>query len=64
MFAVLYANFIVYDQNKTDNTCSYQKLFDLFQETFAAMIEDSGFSNVTFENLSFGVVAIHSGFKI
>jgi len=34
------------------------------QETFAAMIEDSGFSNVTFENLLFGVVAIHSGFKI
>eukprot|EP00794_Sanderia_malayensis_P014093 gene14093-15565_t len=34
------------------------------QEAFAAMIEDAGFSNVEYENLTFGVVAIHSGFKI
>ncbi|KAG0724888.1 2-methoxy-6-polyprenyl-1,4-benzoquinol methylase, mitochondrial [Chionoecetes opilio] len=34
------------------------------QETFKAMIEESGFRNVTYENLTFGVAAIHSGFKI
>ena len=34
------------------------------QETFTSMIEDAGFANVTHENLLFGVVAIHSGFKI
>lgn len=34
------------------------------QEEFKEMIEDAGFRSVTYENLSFGVVAIHSGFKI
>lgn len=34
------------------------------QEEFKAMIEAAGFSNVTYENMSFGVVSIHSGFKI
>lgn len=36
----------------------------LFQETFKEMIEDAGFRNVTYENMTFGVAAIHSGFKI
>ncbi|XP_072934085.1 2-methoxy-6-polyprenyl-1,4-benzoquinol methylase, mitochondrial [Epargyreus clarus] len=34
------------------------------QERFKSMIEDAGFRQVTYENLTFGVVAIHSGFKI
>lgn len=33
------------------------------QETFKVMIQDAGFQHVTYENLMFGVVAIHSGFK-
>ncbi|CAK1590068.1 unnamed protein product [Parnassius mnemosyne] len=34
------------------------------QEKFKGMIEDAGFRQVTYENLTFGVVSIHSGFKI
>ncbi len=34
------------------------------QARFAAMIEDAGFSRVTHRNLSGGIVAIHSGWKI
>lgn len=28
------------------------------------MIEDAGFFKVDYENLNFGIVAIHSGFKL
>ncbi len=38
--------------------------FFMIKETFSAMIEEAGFGNVEHENLTFGVVAIHSGFKI
>ncbi|XP_076665686.1 ubiquinone biosynthesis protein COQ3, mitochondrial isoform X1 [Andrena cerasifolii] len=34
------------------------------QEHFKDMIEEAGFRNVTYENLTRGVVAIHSGFKL
>lgn len=34
------------------------------QEDFKEMIQAAGFSYVTYENLSFGIVAIHSGFKL
>ncbi|XP_063223448.1 2-methoxy-6-polyprenyl-1,4-benzoquinol methylase, mitochondrial isoform X2 [Bacillus rossius redtenbacheri] len=34
------------------------------QEDFKEIIESAGFRSVTYENLTFGVVAIHSGFKI
>eukprot|EP00795_Rhopilema_esculentum_P015031 gene15031-6191_t len=34
------------------------------QDTFSSMVEDAGFSSVTYENLLFGVVSIHRGFKI
>lgn len=34
------------------------------QEEFKDMIEAAGFRNVTYENLTCGVVAIHSGFKL
>lgn len=33
------------------------------QQKLAAMISEAGFERVTFKNLSFGVVAIHVGFK-
>ncbi|XP_047538269.1 2-methoxy-6-polyprenyl-1,4-benzoquinol methylase, mitochondrial [Vanessa atalanta] len=34
------------------------------QEKFKLMIEEAGFRQVTYENLTFGVCAIHSGFKL
>ncbi len=34
------------------------------QRDFAAMIEDAGFENVKFRNLSMGVATLHSGWKI
>lgn len=48
---------------------SYQYLVESIrqfpdQEEFAEMIENAGFSNVTYENLSFGIAAIHCGFKL
>jgi ubiquinone/menaquinone biosynthesis C-methylase UbiE len=33
------------------------------QQKFADMIKAAGFERVTYENLTFGVVAIHSGYK-
>ncbi|KAL7635223.1 UNVERIFIED_CONTAM: hypothetical protein RMT77_014210 [Armadillidium vulgare] len=48
---------------------SYQYLVESIrkfpdQETYKSMIEEAGFRNVLYENLTFGVTAIHSGFKI
>jgi len=48
---------------------SYQYLVESIrkfptQETFKMMIEEAGFRCVSYQNLTFGVVAIHSGFKI
>lgn len=48
---------------------SYQYLIEsirLFpsQEEFKEIIEDAGFRKVTYENLTSGIVAIHSGFKL
>ncbi|BFZ04632.1 hypothetical protein BsWGS_07671 [Bradybaena similaris] len=48
---------------------SYQYLVESIrqfpnQEDFAAMIRGAGFRMVTYENLTFGISAIHSGFKI
>ncbi|OQV17476.1 2-methoxy-6-polyprenyl-1,4-benzoquinol methylase, mitochondrial [Hypsibius exemplaris] len=48
---------------------SYQYLVESIrmfpdQEEFLTMIEDSGFSGVTYKNLSQGICAIHSGFKL
>ncbi|XP_028893796.1 2-methoxy-6-polyprenyl-1,4-benzoquinol methylase, mitochondrial [Zeugodacus cucurbitae] len=34
------------------------------QEDFQKMIEDAGFEMVYYENLTFGIVSIHSGFKL
>lgn len=48
---------------------SYQYLVESIrkfpnQEEFKEMIEDAGFQKVTYENLTTGIVAIHSGFKL
>lgn len=48
---------------------SYQYLVESIrkfphQEQFKQMIQDAGFSNVSYTNLSNGVVAIHSGWRI
>ncbi|MGG7645236.1 bifunctional demethylmenaquinone methyltransferase/2-methoxy-6-polyprenyl-1,4-benzoquinol methylase UbiE [Rhodovulum sp. YNF3179] len=48
---------------------SYQYLVESIrrfpdQESFAAMIRAAGFENVKFRNLTFGVAALHSGWKI
>lgn len=34
------------------------------QEQFKHMIQAAGFNCVTYENLSFGICSIHSGFKL
>lgn len=39
-------------------------MFVCLQEDFKELIEDAGFHNVTYENLLFGVAAIHSGYKL
>ncbi|GAA5074982.1 bifunctional demethylmenaquinone methyltransferase/2-methoxy-6-polyprenyl-1,4-benzoquinol methylase UbiE [Roseibacterium beibuensis] len=48
---------------------SYQYLVESIrkfpdQDTFANMIRDAGFSQVKYRNLSFGIAALHSGWKI
>ena len=48
---------------------SYQYLVESIrrfpdQETFAQMIRDAGFERVSFRNLSMGIAALHSGWKI
>ncbi|MDG4649250.1 bifunctional demethylmenaquinone methyltransferase/2-methoxy-6-polyprenyl-1,4-benzoquinol methylase UbiE [Roseibacterium sp. SDUM158017] len=48
---------------------SYQYLVESIrkfpdQETFATMIRDAGFERVAYRNLSFGIAALHSGWKI
>jgi ubiquinone/menaquinone biosynthesis methyltransferase len=47
---------------------SYQYLVESIrkfphQEKFKKMIQDAGFKNATYQNLSFGAVAIHSAYK-
>ena len=48
---------------------SYQYLVESIrkfpnQEAFATIIRDAGFKAVSYENLTFGVCSIHSGFKL
>jgi demethylmenaquinone methyltransferase/2-methoxy-6-polyprenyl-1,4-benzoquinol methylase len=48
---------------------SYQYLVESIrkfpdQDRFAAMIRDAGFENVSFRNMTFGVAALHAGWKI
>lgn len=63
-------NFIpVWGQLIANDYNSYQYLVESIrkfpnQEAFAQMIEEAGFSMVTATNLTFGVAAIHSGWKL
>jgi len=48
---------------------SYQYLVESIrkfpdQDTFAAMIRRAGFENVKYRNLSMGIAALHSGWKV
>ena len=52
-----------------DDAESYQYLVESIrkfpdQETFASMIREAGFENVKFRNMTFGIAALHSGWKI
>ncbi|KAG2496051.1 hypothetical protein HYH03_005970 [Edaphochlamys debaryana] len=52
-----------------NDAASYQYLVESIrkfpdQEAFARLIEDAGFRAVTYENMSGGIVALHSGFKL
>ncbi|NRP13127.1 Ubiquinone/menaquinone biosynthesis C-methyltransferase UbiE [Aliiroseovarius sp. xm-m-379] len=52
-----------------DDYDSYQYLVESIrkfpdQDTFAGMIRDAGFENVKYRNLSLGIAALHSGWKI
>lgn len=53
----------------TGDRASYQYLVESIrrfpdQETFAAMIRDAGFGQVRYRNLSMGIAALHSGWKL
>ena len=53
----------------TGDRASYQYLVESIrrfpdQETFAAMIRTAGFEQVAYRNLSMGIAALHSGWKI
>ena len=53
----------------TKDRSSYQYLVESIrrfpdQETFLGMIRDAGFGNASYRNLSLGVAAIHSGWKL
>ncbi|MFY0692722.1 MAG: bifunctional demethylmenaquinone methyltransferase/2-methoxy-6-polyprenyl-1,4-benzoquinol methylase UbiE [Paracoccaceae bacterium] len=48
---------------------SYQYLVESIrkfpdQDTFAAMIREAGFENVSYRNMTFGIAALHAGWKI
>jgi demethylmenaquinone methyltransferase/2-methoxy-6-polyprenyl-1,4-benzoquinol methylase len=48
---------------------SYQYLVESIrrfpdQDTFLQMIKDAGFENASYRNLSLGIAALHSGWKI
>ena len=52
-----------------DDADSYQYLVESIrkfpdQDTFASMIRQAGFENVGYRNMTFGVAALHSGWKI
>jgi demethylmenaquinone methyltransferase/2-methoxy-6-polyprenyl-1,4-benzoquinol methylase len=56
-------------QTLAGDRASYQYLVESIrrfpdQEAFAAMIADAGFGQVRFRNLSMGIAALHSGWKL
>ena len=53
----------------TNDRDSYQYLVESIrkfpdQETFLSMVQQSGFENASYRNLSFGIAVLHSGWKI
>lgn len=59
----------VMGQIVANDRASYQYLVESIrkfpdQETFAAMIRDAGFGQVKYRNLSMGIAALHSGWKL
>ena len=56
-------------QSLAGDRASYQYLVESIrrfpdQETFAAMIRAAGFEQVAYRNLSMGIAALHSAWKI
>jgi len=52
-----------------NDRASYQYLVESIrkfpdQETFAGMIREAGFEQVKYRNLSMGIAALHSGWKL
>jgi 2-methoxy-6-polyprenyl-1,4-benzoquinol methylase len=56
--------FVAYNKVPEGEAQASHVSFLAFQEDFKDMIEDAGFQRVTYENLTTGIVAIHSGFKL
>jgi demethylmenaquinone methyltransferase / 2-methoxy-6-polyprenyl-1,4-benzoquinol methylase len=59
----------VMGQVVTGDRASYQYLVESIrkfpdQETFAAMIREAGFGQVRYRNLTMGIAALHSGWKL
>lgn len=59
----------VMGQVVADDRASYRYLVESIrkfpdQETFAAMIRDAGFGQVRYRNLTMGIAALHSGWKL
>ena len=53
----------------TNDRSSYQYLVESIrkfpdQETFLSMVQHAGFKNTSYRNLSFGIAALHSGWKV
>ena len=53
----------------TNDRSSYQYLVESIrkfpdQETFLSMVQHAGFKNTSYRNLSLGIVALHSGWKV
>ena len=64
---VFFASLIFSTMNTTTSmlrTSLVSFSFFFIQEDFADMIREAGFKFVNYENLTFGVSAIHSGFKL
>ena len=52
-----------------NDSASYQYLVESIrnfpdQDTFLAMIRDAGFGNAKYRNLTMGIAALHSGWKL
>lgn len=60
---IRYKAFVTYNK-VTKVRLRHPTSFLVFQEEFKEMIEDAGFQKVTYESLTTGIVAIHSGFKL